>query len=214
MFYHLTRSALVVLLMILCTTAMAQERTVTGTVRDAETREPLVGVTVGIKGNNRTTTTNERGEFTIDVASAESVLKFSYVGFVYYETQVKENSTFTIALAKDDKSMDEVVIVGYGSQKKATVTGAINQINAKELEDLPLTNLGATLVGRFPGVGVSGGTSRPGANATITVRNPFLLSKDGGTLSPLYVIDDVIRTEDDFNLLDPSEVEDISVLKD
>ena len=84
----------------------------------------------------------------------------------------------------------------------------------KAIQELPVGSLSAALQGQMPGVGVSGGMSRPGDNAQLTVRNPIILSKDGGTLRPLFVIDNVVRTEDDFNLLDVSEVEAISVLKD
>eukprot|EP01136_Pigoraptor_vietnamica_P034198 Opistho-1_new@9060 len=114
----------------------------------------------------------------------------------------------------DVSALDEVVFVGYGQQKKINLTGAVATIDMKAIEDLAVGSLSAALVSQQPGVGVSGGTSRPGDNASITIRNPILLSKDGGSLRPLYVIDNIVRSEDDFNVLDVSEVENISILKD
>ena len=123
-------------------------------------------------------------------------------------------TSLDILLDDDVASINEVVVVGYGTQKKISLTGAVATVDMKTIQDLPVGSLSAALVSQMPGVGVSGGTSRPGDNAQITVRNPIILSKDGGTLRPLYVIDNVVRTEEDFNLLDVSEVEAISVLKD
>eukprot|EP01137_Pigoraptor_chileana_P008111 Opistho-2@54504 len=100
------------------------------------------------------------------------------------------------------------------NRKKINLTGAVATIDMKAIEDLAVGSLSAALVSQQPGVGVSGGTSRPGDNASITIRNPILLSKDGGSLRPLYVIDNIVRSEDDFNVLDVSEVENISILKD
>ncbi len=211
----LTRSLLVLLLIFSTSLKLiAQQKTVTGIVVNQDTREPLQGVTVGIKGTDKNTITNDKGEFSILVTGNESVLKFSSVGFIYQEIPVGAKSSLSVSLLKDAKQMDEVVVVGYGQQKKISLTGSVATVNVKDIEDLPVTNLGASLQGRFAGVAVSGGTSRPGDNASIVIRNPFVLSKDGGTLNPLYVIDDVIKTQDDFNLLDPSEVESISILKD
>jgi len=186
---------------------------VTGVVLNDETREPVANVTVGVKGTDRNTVSNDKGEFSIPVSGDESVLKFSSVGFLYHEIPVGSKLSISVSLSKDTKELTEV-IVAYGTQKKQSLTGAVSTVNVRDIEDLPVTNLGAALQGRMPGVAVSGGTARPGSNATIVIRNPFIVSKDGGTLAPLYVIDDVIKTEDDFNLLDPSEVETMTVLKD
>lgn len=191
----------------------SQDLPVTGKVIDKETGLPLQGVTVRVKDSKKTTATNDNGEFALAVPSS-SVLIFSHVGKSKQEIKLGTDKNISVSMDSDKSSLDDVVVVGYGTQRRAKVLGAINTIKAAEFEELPLSNLGAALQGRFPGVNVSGGTARPGTNATIVVRNPVILSKDGGTLSPLYIIDDVIRTEEDFNLLDPSEVEDISVLKD
>jgi TonB-linked SusC/RagA family outer membrane protein len=219
MYLKLTRYFLLLPLLLSYSMLFGQQRTVTGVVVNEDTREPLQGVTIGVKGTDKSTISNDKGEFSILVAGNESVLKFSSVGFIYQEISVGAKSAFSVSMIKDAKQMDEVVVVGYGQQKKISLTGSIVSASPKDIEDLPVTNLGAALQGRFVGVSVSGGTDRPGNNATITVRVPFTLAKDGpqGT-NPLFVIDDVIRPIDkgltDFNLLDPSEIESISILKD
>ncbi|MFC7667687.1 SusC/RagA family TonB-linked outer membrane protein [Hymenobacter humi] len=139
---------------------------------------------------------------------------FSFVGFKTQEVAVNGRSTVEVSLQEDNAALEEVVVVGYGTQNKATLTGAVGVVDMKQIQDLPVGSLSTALQGQLPGVSVSGGTGRPGEAGQITVRNPIILSKDGGTLRPLYVIDNVVRTEDDFNVLDQSEVESISVLKD
>ncbi|MBO0947910.1 SusC/RagA family TonB-linked outer membrane protein [Fibrella forsythiae] len=186
---------------------------ITGTVVDAK-GEPIPGVNVLIKGTKTGTISDVKGTFRLNLPTGNETLIFSYIGFKTQELPVNGQRVLTITLEEDAAALNEVVVVGYGTQKKISLTGAVASLDMKAVQDLPVNNLSAVLVGQLPGVGVSGGTSRPGENAQITVRNPVILSKDGGTLRPLYVIDNVIRSEDDFNALDVSEVEAISVLKD
>lgn len=194
---------------------------VTGKVTD-DKGESLPGVSVKIKGTTTATTTDVNGVYRINLPTGNETLVFSFIGFKSQEIAVNGRTSIDIRLIEDVNSLDEVVVVGYGTQTKATTTGAVVSINTSEIEDLPVSNLGTAIAGRLLGVGVSGGTARPGSTSRITVRtpNPFL-SKDGGSTEPLYVIDDVIQitaagTPDNtlFNSLDPSEVESISVLKD
>ncbi|MDF2190438.1 TonB-dependent receptor [Paraflavitalea sp. CAU 1676] len=194
--------------------AMAQQKTVTGTVYNQDSKEPLPGVTIGLKGTNQTTLTDAKGQFSILVSGNESVLKFTYVGMAYQETTVGERTNLTITLAEDKKQLEDVVVVGYGAQKKIHLTGAVATVPMKEIQDLPVGSMSAALRGQMAGVNVSGGFGRPGDNATITIRNPSFFVKDGQSTNPIYVIDDIIRTPDDFNALDASEIENISVLKD
>ncbi|QIP13621.1 TonB-dependent receptor [Spirosoma aureum] len=186
---------------------------VTGTVKDAK-GDPLPGVNVLIKGTKTGTVTDIKGTFRLNLPKGNETLIFSYIGFKTQEVPVSGQTTFTVQLEEDAAALGEVVVVGYGVQKKVSLTGAVASVDMKAVQDLPVNNLSAVLAGQLPGVGVSGGTSRPGDNAQITVRNPIILSKDGGTLQPLYVIDNVVRSSDDFNALDVSEVDAISVLKD
>jgi len=192
----------------------AQQKTVTGKVVDADGK-PVAGVNVGVKGTTTNTTTDADGNFSIAVSSNESVLKFSSATFLYQEHVVGSKTTFDLTLEKDTKQLDDVVIVGYGSsQKKSHLTGAIGTIDMKKVEDIPAGSLSEALKGQIVGVSVQGGFARPGEAASIVIRNPLYFSKDGGSKDPLFVIDDIIRSKADFDLLDASEVENISVLKD
>lgn len=197
-----------------CVYVMAQQKTVSGTVYNQETKEPLQGVTVGLKGTNQTTITDAKGQFSLLVSGNESVLKFSFVGMAYQEITVGERTTLTITLTEDKKQLEDVVVVGYGTQKKIHLTGAVATVPMKELQDIPVGNMSAALRGQMPGVNVAGGYARPGENAVITIRNPSFFVKDGQSTNPIYVIDDIIRTVDDFNALDATEIESFSVLKD
>jgi TonB-linked SusC/RagA family outer membrane protein len=219
----LTRCLLVLLLFLSASfTLIAQERivngvqqrTVSGVIINQENQEPLQGVTVSIKGTDRSTVTNDKGQFSIAVSGDESVLRISMVGYQYKEITVGKQSALTIAMDKDAKQMEEVVVVGYGTQKKPHLTGSVVALDTKKIQDLPVGNLSEALKGQIVGVSVSGGFSRPGEPATITIRNPLFFSKDGGSKDPLFVIDDIIRTKNDFDLLDASEIENLSVLKD
>jgi len=184
-----------------------------GTVKDAK-GAGIPGVTVVVKGTKNGTVTNPDGSFRLELATGRETLVFSSIGFKTQEIAVNGRAIITVTLVDDAAALNEVVVVGYGAQTKVHLTGSVAQVNMKAIEELPVGSLSATLAGQLPGVGVSGGTGRPGDNGQITVRNPVILSKDGGTLRPLFVIDNIVRTEDDFNVLDQSEVESISVLKD
>jgi len=196
-----------------CSVGFAQQRTINGNITNRDTREPLLGATVSIKGTDRATTTDAKGDFTISV-SDESVLKISMVGYDYVEIPVGKQANFNIGLSVDKKNMDEVIVVGYGTQKKAHLTGSVVSIDPKKIEDNPVGSLTEALKGQAVGVNVSGGYARPGQPATITIRNPMFFSKDGGSKEPIYVIDDILRSKADFDLLDVTEIESISVLKD
>ncbi|PAC28888.1 TonB-dependent receptor [Flectobacillus sp. BAB-3569] len=189
------------------------DHTVTGSVKDSE-GAPLAGVTIRIKNSKIGTTTKADGTFTLNAPTGKETLIISSIGYKTQEVTLADRKIVNVILDSESSSLDEVVVVGYGQQKKIHLTGAVAQIDMKAIEDLPVGSLSAALVAQQPGVGVSGGFARPGDPATITIRNPSMFSKDGGTLSPLVVIDNVIRSFDDFNTMDQSEVENISILKD
>lgn len=194
---------------------------VTGTVKDSK-GEPLPGVSVKIKGTTTGTTTDVNGVYRINLPTGNETLVFSFIGFKTMEIAAKGRTSLDVLLQEDAQSLETVIVTGYGgTTTKGASTGAIDNLDAAEIEDLPLGNLGAALAGRMLGLSVSGGTSRPGSTAQLTIRNPMSLAKDGGNNEPLYIIDDVIQVSADgrpdntlFNNLDPSEVESISILKD
>jgi TonB-linked SusC/RagA family outer membrane protein len=195
----------------------AQKKAVSGTVVNQDTNEPLQGVTVTVKGTTQTATTDVKGFFSMTVANRSKgiSLVFTYVGYDKREMSSSPNEILTVPLTVSNKAMNEVVIVGYGAQKRGSLTGSVSTVDLKRVEDIPAVSLSVALRGTVPGLSVSGGTQRPGQGTTITVRNPVAFAKDGGQgTNPLFVIDDVIRTQADFDLLDINEVESLSVLKD
>ncbi|WP_258105756.1 TonB-dependent receptor [Marinoscillum sp. MHG1-6] len=184
---------------------------------------PLPGVTIIIKDTpSKGTVTDLDGNFSLQV-NDEDVLIFSYVGFVTQEVPVSGKTEVNVTMPLDVESLDEVVIVGYGEQKKANLTGAIVSVKPDELEDIPTGNLAQTLVGKLAGVQVSrNGTGAPGVPSPLIIRG----EDASGNIQRqvLYVIDGVIYTNEQdgtgpsgdemFNRLDPSEIESISILKD
>lgn len=196
--------------------AMAQTKTVKGTIVD-EGGEAIIGASIVVSGTTTGTVTDIDGNFTINVPE-KGKLTISYIGYI-----TKTVSDFTntrIVLAEDVTSLEEVIVVGYSTQKKKHVTGSISTVDMDEVLDLSTTNLASSLAGLMPGLSVSGGNGRPGEQARVNIRQ----SRETTSLStvsgfvpdtgPLYVIDGFISTESDFNNLEPTMVEDISVLKD
>lgn len=203
-------------LFLLSSALMAQTRIVSGVVT-SDKGETLPGVTVQVKGSTTGTQTDADGKYSLKVTDMQTVvIGVHYIGYAYQERAVKPNErNADFKLVSEASNLNEVVVVGYGEQKKLTLTGSVVSVDVKKIEDNPSLNLSTILAGTMPGVSVSGGTQRPGQAATITIRNPVQYAKDGSVgITPLYVIDDVIRSPSDFNLLDPSQVESISVLRD
>ncbi|MEI9955922.1 MAG: SusC/RagA family TonB-linked outer membrane protein [Ferruginibacter sp.] len=222
MIKHLLKKALLLQFFLLLSCILfAQQKTVTGKVTDADGK-PVSGVTVSIKGSAVGTTTDANGSFSIVVPANETVLKFSSAGFSYQELTVGSKNTISITMQKDTKQMEDVVVIGYGTQRARNITGAMASIDTKKIENLPVASLAEMLRGQVPGLNVSGGSTRPGLLAQVNVRQQFNWGKDGGGVIPLIVIDDVIQVDpqtglpslDRFNQLDLSEVESITVIKD
>ena len=202
--------------------AMAQNQTVTGTVLD-ELGDPVIGATVTVEGTKTATVTDFDGNYKI-TAPANAKVVISYIG--YLPMTVKPGGT--VKLQEDKQTLEEVVVVGYGSQKKAHLTGSISTVPVEDIQDLANGGLASSLSGLVNGMSVSGGDARPGENARISIRDVNALGEVGSTAQqPLFVIDGYIYPNDvkignvtqnlgaeAFNNLDPSEVESISVLKD
>jgi TonB-linked SusC/RagA family outer membrane protein len=221
---------LLLLLLLGCSLfAGAQEKVIKGKIFDRETNAPLEGVTVKMKNGKASTITNANGDYIVTVPSSESVITFSYVGYMFYETKAGTSGTVNVPLTKLDNKMDDVVVVGYGTKKRVDVQGAISTIKGAEIEDIPVANLPSALVNRVPGVGVSFSSGKPGSTTTINIRNSttFPAAFPGGaggvTSQPLIVIDGIISNPaqwaqstnaDFFENLDASQIEDITFLKD
>jgi TonB-dependent starch-binding outer membrane protein SusC len=183
---------------------------ITGKISD-DAGVGIPGVTVLEKGTKNGTVTNVEGKFTLKVASANSVLVFSSVGFSNQEVKVGTTTNFNISMKTNISSLDEVIVVGYGTQKKATVTGAVAAIQGSALMKSPSVELGSTLAGRLPGLVVIQQSGEPGFDgATIRIRGTNTL----GNSSPLVVIDGVPDRDGGLGRISGYDIESISVLKD
>lgn len=195
--------------------ASAQGVLVSGTVTDKSNGQPIEGVSVRVKNSNTGTTTGADGKYSLRAPSSESVITFTSVGFAYAELKAGAGS-ISISLDKVDQQLDDVVVVGYGTKKKVNVLGSVASIKAEQIEDLPVANLGSALINRLPGVGVSFTSGKPGSTTNINIRNSITFpgAPAGVTAEPLYVIDNIIVTREDFENLDASLIEDLHFLKD
>ena len=212
---HLIISLLLGMILALSFPLYAQQvQNIKGNVVD-EVGEPVIGASVKIDGTGVGTITDLNGNFAISVPS-NGKLTISYIGYVTQTISNFENTR--IVLAEDPMQLSEVVVVGYGQQKKAHLTGAIATVAPDEITDLSVTGLSSALVGQVTGVSVSQSSNRPGESGRITIRNSDLAvsapSSSSGLLVPLYVIDDYIADEAAFNNLDANMVESITILKD
>lgn len=194
---------------------------VSGNVVD-EQGEVVIGASVIVDGEKTGVITDINGFYSVK-ASPQGSLKVSFIGYLSQNVQIKNQTKINIILKEDTKTLDEVVVVGYGSQRLKEVTGAIVPVDVSKIESLPVSSITEALQGQVPGVNVSGGSGRPGEQATFNIRQQANFSKDGGNALPLVVIDDVIQSEpgakgnaslDQLNMLDPSEIESITILKD
>ena len=193
--------------------AYAQQtgKTISGIIRN-EKGEPLSGATIAIKGATTATVTNDKGQYTINVPSSNSVLVISYVGMVTQEVKVTAGVPLNLYLTSAGQSLNDVVVVGYGKQKKATLTGSVEQISSKTLENRAVTNVGLALQGETPGLLVTRTSPRPGNEGLdFVIRG---LSSVNGS-APLIIVDGVpVLNSYSFLNMNADDIESISVLKD
>lgn len=194
----------------LCTTLVfAQQKTIKGIVVDA-TGEPLIGVNVSVKGTTIGIITDIDGKYTLEVPT-NATLVFSYIGYRTQEHSVGNQTTINITLQEDTQNIDEVVVVGYGVQKKETVTGSVSTLKGDDLVKSPVANLSNAIAGKMSGVVTYQRSGEPGYDgATIRIRGSNTL----GNNDPLIVIDGVAARAGGLERLDPNEIETMSVLKD
>ncbi|HIC31892.1 MAG TPA: SusC/RagA family TonB-linked outer membrane protein, partial [Flavobacteriaceae bacterium] len=185
----------------------AQDRTITGTVTSSEDGLPIPSANIVIKGTSKGTSTDFDGNYTIN-ANQGDVLEFSYIGFKTVDVTVANQNNINIALETQVSDLDEVVIIGYGSQKKSDLTGAITTVKSEEIEKTPNSNVMQSLQGKVAGVQITSSGS-PGNSPNVRIRGVNSIFAGG---NPLYVVDGVWYNEIDF--LDNSQIETISVLKD
>lgn len=170
---------------------------------------PLIGVTVREKDGTGGTVTDVKGHFVLKVKSPDAVLVFSYLGFVTQEVFVKNQPTLKVVLVENASKLNEVLVVGYGTQKKGNITGAVAKIGEKEIEERPIARLEQALQGQLAGVSVRNNSGVPGADLTVNVRGAASIS---GSSTPLYVVDGVPL--DNLSGINPADIASIDVLKD
>ncbi|MGM9511190.1 TonB-dependent receptor [Larkinella sp. GY13] len=192
----------------LTTSDVLADLAVSGTVSD-EKGEGLPGVSVLVKGTTRGTTTNGDGKYQIVVPNESAVLVFSFVGFVSQEMAVEKRTTLNISLKTDNKSLEEVVVVGYGTVKKSDLTGSVAKVGEANIKATPIPSLDRAMQGRAAGVQVVSNSARPGGNSTIRIRGSG--SVNAGN-DPLYVIDGFPTTG--LNSINTDDIESIEILKD
>ena len=184
-----------------------QKKAINGVVFDGGMNEPLIGANVVVKGTTNGTVTDLDGKFTLE-ANPNDILVISSIGFKTLEIKASEAAKGKITLNEDSQALDEVVVVGYGVQKKANLTGSVATVKAETLESRPVSSVSAALAGQMPGVTAIQSSGRPGSQTgTITIRGKNSVN----AVSPLVIVDGVPGS---MNTIDPSDIESLTVLKD
>jgi iron complex outermembrane receptor protein len=196
---------------------MVAQRTVSGTVTEQSSGDPLPGVSIQIKGTNQGTTTDFDGKYMIDTVKDGSVLEFSYMGYTT-QTIAVTSSTINVALLESAEALDEVVVIGYGTSKKEDLTGSVNKVTTKDFNKGAVSNPQQLITGKIAGVTVTSGGGAPGEGGSITIRGISSLSL---TNDPLIVVDGIPLdnkgiggARNTLNLVNPSDIESMVVLKD
>ncbi len=201
------KATVTLFLSMLCLFAYAQ-KTNTGTILDS-TDEPMIGVNVLIKGTTNGAITDFDGKFTLSNVKADDIIVCSYIGYLTEEVKVGDRTNLKIVMKDDSKSLDEVVVVGYGQMKKSDLTGSVASVKTEDITKKGTTSALEALQGAMPGVSITQNSSRAGGGFDIEIRGKSTL---GSNNSPLYVVDGIITDNIDF--LNPQDIERIDVLKD
>ena len=188
--------------------AVAQNRTISGTVVDAANNEPLIGATVLPNGGGQGTATDIDGHFTLSVPSNVKTATITYIGYTAQTVELKNG--MTVHLAAESTTLDDVVVVAYGTATKESLTGSVAVVGAKEIEDRPVTSATAALEGNAPGVQVNSTTGQPGDDASIVIRG---IGSVTSSTAPLIVVDGM-QFHGAVSDINPQDIESMSVLKD
>jgi TonB-linked SusC/RagA family outer membrane protein len=190
---------------------------VTGAVISAE-GNPLPGVNVLVKNTNIGTVTDVDGKYSLDVPNENDILVFSFIGFTTQEVPVNGRTTIDVVMAEDVQALDEIVVIGYGTQKRSDLTGAVGSVNVEQLQERPATSLNQAMAGRIPGVQVNTNSGRPGGRTNIRIRG---FSSINSSNNPLYVVDGVqlpmgnqAQFSQAIDYLNPNDIVSVEVLKD
>lgn len=205
--FEISRFAMLAVFLLLSVSAFAQKVKVTGIVIDDQYQEPLTGVTVKEKGSTNGVITDVEGNFTIEVP-AKGTLVFTYMGFAEQEVALNNRKELTIIMHTESKQLEELVVIGYGVQRKSDVTGSIASISGKDINNQPVSGTLQALQGRAAGVTIIQNTGAPGSNTTIKVRGTGTVNDS----DPLYVVDGFVV--DNIDYLNPNDIENVEILKD
>lgn len=194
---------------LLCLSTFAQMRPISGTIVD-EQNEPLPGASISAKSGNGSATSDGNGAFTINVPASEQTLVASYIGFITQDIRIGGQTKLTIKMVPDSRSLEEVVVVGYGTQRAEAVTGSVASIRGDALRDVPSSNISQALQGRLPGVELSQTSSQPGAALQIRIRGSRSLTASN---DPLVVLDG-IPFAGSIGDINPNDIKSLEILKD
>ncbi|MEM1134822.1 MAG: carboxypeptidase-like regulatory domain-containing protein, partial [Bacteroidota bacterium] len=186
-----------------------EQQVISGVVTSIEDGEPLPGVSILIKGTSVGTTTNFEGEYSINVSSS-ATLQFSFIGYETQEIEVGNQTEIDIVMQVDLGQLDEVVVVGYGTQRKSDLTGAVGSISEEEVRAVPTLSLDQSLQGRVAGVQVTQANAQPGGTVSVRIRGGNSITAGN---EPLYVVDGFIGAGD-LNSINPNDIASIEILKD
>ena len=195
-------------ILLLSVLALQAQQRVSGTVTDAASGEALIGVTIAVKGTSSGAVTDVNGAYALSATDANATLVFTYTGYVTQEIALEGRATLDVKMGTAENIINEVVVIGYGTQKKSDLTGAVGSIKTKEIERVPTASIDQALQGKIAGVYVTPASGQPGAGAVIRIRGTGTLNN----ANPLYVVDGMLL--DDASFVNPQDVESIEVLKD
>ncbi|RZK20651.1 MAG: SusC/RagA family TonB-linked outer membrane protein, partial [Flavobacterium sp.] len=198
------------ILLFVASTALAQNRTVTGTVTSKDDGQPIPGVSVKVKGTNIGISTSANGKFSLSVPSNVKTLEISSVGFATQTVTIGASNVVNVALAAGANELGEVIVVAYGTAKKSTFTGSASTVKAELIENRSISSITKALDGAVAGVTSTLGSGQPGSNAGIVIRG---FGSINASSNPLYVVDGV-PFDGDLNSINPNDVESLTVLKD
>ena len=202
-------STLFTFLLLFCASvAFGQSGTVTGIVTDVD-GEPLIGVNVTVKGTTTGITTGIDGGYSLQPVTNQSILVFSYVGYIAQEIPLGNNRTINVQLLEDLRTLDEVVVVGYGTQVRRDISASITTVSAEDLKEIPVATFAEALMGMAAGVFIST-TGAPGSQTTMRIRG--VGSVNAGAAGPLVIVDGISNV--DVNTINPNDIESFSILKD
>ncbi len=202
------RLSLFSLLFLLLTGSLAAQTDLSGKVTFKSDNEPAIGVSIKIKGTDKGTVTDFDGNYTLPAVAQNAILEFSYIGYLAQEIQVGNSVTIDVALVENISTLEEVVVTGYGTQKRSNISGSVSSVNATDIAEKPILRVEQALQGRAAGVQVAQVSGSPGSPLTVRIRGVGTINNS----DPLYIVDGI--PVDGLDFLNPSDIENINILKD